>query len=119
MAFRGDSGFCRWNMLRWCDRHGVDYVIGLARNKVLGKIGEPFMEQAQWQYEQTQQKQGIFTAFDYAAASWDRPRRVIHKAEYNRHGDNPRFIVTSLSEDSQSHRRLPAGVPGCDEAGSG
>lgn len=29
IIFRGDSGFCRWKLLRWCDRHGVDYCVGL------------------------------------------------------------------------------------------
>jgi hypothetical protein len=102
IIFRGDSGFCRWKLLRWCDRHGVDYVIGLARNKRLEKMAEPFMNQAQHQYEQTGEKQRIFTEFPYAAQSWDRERRVIHKAEHNSHGDNPRFIVTSLGDEPQS-----------------
>lgn len=101
IIFRGDSGFCRWRLIRWCDRHNVDYVIGLARNKVLEKMAEPFMQQAQQQYEQTGQNQRIFTEFNYAAGSWDRERRVIHKAEHNGHGDNPRFVVTSLSDPPQ------------------
>ena len=29
---RGDSGFCRQRLLRWCERSGVNYIIGLARN---------------------------------------------------------------------------------------
>lgn len=33
IIFRGDSGFCRWKMLRWCDHHGVDYIIGLAKKR--------------------------------------------------------------------------------------
>jgi len=102
IIFRGDSGFCRRKLMRWCDRHGVDYVIGLARNQVLEKIAEPFMAQAGRQYEQTGQKQRLFAEFDYAAATWNRPRRVIHKAEHNRHGANPRFIVTSLGGEAQA-----------------
>jgi hypothetical protein len=98
IIFRGDSGFCRWKLMRYCDRHGVDYVIGLARNKVLEKRAEPFMAEAQRQYELTGQKQRLFTDFNYAAGSWDKEHRVIHKAEHNSQGDNPRFIVTSLSE---------------------
>lgn len=101
IIFRGDSGFCRWKLMRWCDRHEVGYIIGLARNKVLEKIAEPFMQEARQQYEQTGQKQRIFTTFDYAAGTWDRPRRVIHKAEHNSQGDNPRFVVTSLTDDAQ------------------
>jgi hypothetical protein len=102
IIFRGDSGFCRWKLMRWCDRHDVDYIIGLARNKVLEKMAEPFMLQARQQYELTGQKQRIFTTFDYAAGTWDRPRPVIHKAEHNSQGDNPRFVVTSLSDPPQT-----------------
>ncbi len=101
IIFRGDSGFCRWKLMRWCDRHDVGYVIGLARNKVLERMAEPFMLRAKQQYEQTKQKQRIFTAFDYAAGTWDRARRVIHKAEHNSQGDNPRFIVSNLTQEPQ------------------
>jgi Transposase DDE domain group 1 len=102
IIFRGDSGFCRWRLMRWCDRHGVDYVVGLARNKRLEKIAEPLMKTAQQRYDQTGQRQRLFTEFHYAADSWDRQRRVIHKAEHNSHGENPRFVVTSLSDEPQS-----------------
>jgi hypothetical protein len=102
IIFRGDSGFCRWRLMRWCDRHDVGYVIGLARNKVLERMAEPFMQQAKRQYEQTQEKQRIFTEFHYAAGTWDRARRVIHKAEHNSQGDNPRFVVTNLTDPPQA-----------------
>jgi hypothetical protein len=102
IIFRGDSGFCRWKLMRWCDRHGVDYCVGLARNKRLEKLAEPFMQEAKRQFEQTGQKQRLFTEFHYAAGSWDQERRVIHKAEHNSHGDNPRFVVTSLDNPAQA-----------------
>jgi Transposase DDE domain group 1 len=35
ITIRADSGFCRWRMMRWCDSHGVGYVLGLARNVAL------------------------------------------------------------------------------------
>jgi hypothetical protein len=96
---RGDSGFCRWRLMRWCDRHRVDYLLGCARNKVLEKRAAPLMEQAKRQFEQSRQKQRIFGEFDYAAGTWDRPRRTIAKAEYDAKGENPRFVVTSLQRD--------------------
>jgi len=102
LIFRGDSGFCRWRLMRWCDRHDVGYIIGLARNKALERMAEPFMLQANQRYEQTKLKQRIFTALDYAAGAWDRPRRVIHKAEHNGQGENPRFVVTSLDGDPRT-----------------
>jgi hypothetical protein len=80
----------------------VGYIPGLARNRVLERLAEPHMLAAQKQYEQTQQKQRTFHEMVYAAGNWDKPRRVIHKAEYNSQGDNPRFIVTSLSGEPQA-----------------
>ena len=32
IILRGDSGFCRENLLSWCERNGVDYLFGLANN---------------------------------------------------------------------------------------
>jgi hypothetical protein len=101
IVFRADSGFCRWRMMRWCDRHGVDYLLGLARNKVLERRAQGWMDQAQQQYQQTGLKQRLFNEFSYAAGTWDRERRVLAKAEYGEKGDNPRFLVTSLSGDPQ------------------
>ena len=32
IVVRGDSGFCREELMAWCEDHGVDFVLGLARN---------------------------------------------------------------------------------------
>jgi hypothetical protein len=101
IIFRGDSGFCRWRMLRWCDNHRVDYIIGLAKNARLELRGAELMEKAKKTFEATGEKQRIFGEFTYAAGTWDRERRVIMKAEYTIKGSNPRFIVTSLKGDPQ------------------
>lgn len=101
IIFRGDSGFCRWKMLRWCDRHGVDYIIGLSKNSRLKALGCELMEQAETRYNETGEKQRLFDEFNYAAGTWDRKRRVIMKAEHSSMGSNPRFIVTSLDGDPQ------------------
>src|SRR5438445_174210 len=38
---RGDSGFCRDAIMDWCERQGIDYVFGLAKNpRLLKEIGE-------------------------------------------------------------------------------
>lgn len=99
IIFRGDSGFCRWRMLRWCDNHRVDYIIGLAKNARLESRGAELMEKAKKTFDATSEKQRIFDEFKYAAGTWDRERRVIMKAEYTSMGSNPRFIVTSLKGD--------------------
>jgi hypothetical protein len=101
IVFRADSGFCRWRMMRWCDRHGVDYIMGLAKNNVLKRLARRSTITARWEYRRTGQKQRIFEEFTYAAATWDRKRRVIAKAEHTGQGENPRFIVTTLAGDAQ------------------
>ena len=101
IIFRGDSGFCRWKMLRWCDRNNVDYIVGLAKNSRLKAIGGELIHEAEARFKQTGEKQRLFAEFDYAASTWDRQRRVIIKAEHSVMGSNPRFIVTSLAGDPQ------------------
>ena len=85
IIFRGDSGFCRWRLLRWCDKHRVNYIVGLAKNAVLKRLAAPDMQRAKEQFERTGQKQRIFNEVEYGAATWDRKRRVIIKAEHNSH----------------------------------
>jgi hypothetical protein len=101
IIFRADSGFCRWKMLRWCERHDVHYIVGLARNKRLEALAQGWMEQAEKDYLATGQKQRLFHDLEYAAGSWDQARRVISKAEYLQGGPNHRFVVTNLSGDGQ------------------
>jgi hypothetical protein len=101
IIFRGDSGFCRWRLMRWCDRNDVGYIIGLARNPVLERLSQQWTEQSEQQFELTSDKQRIFGEFKYAAQTWDHERRVIVKAEHLQQGENTRFIVTNLTGDPQ------------------
>ena len=102
IVFRGDSGFCRWKLMRWCDKHDVGYIIGLARNAVLERLAKPWIETSAAQFAQTKQKQRLFGQFVYGAATWDRQRRVIVKAEHLEQGPNSRFVVTNLTGEPQA-----------------
>jgi hypothetical protein len=101
ITIRADSGFCRWRLMRWCDRNGVGYVLGLARNPALERAARDWTERAGRQFGRTGRPQRVFGSFAYAAASWDRPRRVIVKAEHTSQGANPRFIVANVPGDPQ------------------
>jgi len=103
LIFRGDSGFCRWKLMRWCDRHDVHYIIGLARNKRLEAVSQPFMDKAEADYQATGDKQRQFHVIDYAAGTWDQSRKVIVKAERLHEGPNLRFIVTNLPLPAQAN----------------
>ncbi len=83
ITVRGDSGFCRWRLMRWCDAHGIGYVLGLAKNPALERAARDEIARAERQFQRTGQPQRLFGSFAYAAATWDRPRRVIVKAAHN------------------------------------
>jgi hypothetical protein len=101
IIFRGDSGFCRWKMLRWCDRHDVDYIVGLAKNKRLNALTGSLQDEAAACFAASGHKVRWFTDIHYGARSWDRARRVIAKIEYSQHGVNPRYVVTNLEGDAR------------------
>lgn len=94
---RADSGFCREELMAWCEQHQVEYVLGLARNPRLQRKIARAMGKARRQHQSTGQPARSFDEFSYRTrSSWSRSRRVVAKAEYLDKGENPRFVVTSL-----------------------
>jgi hypothetical protein len=107
IILRGASGFCRENLLAWCEENGVDYVFGLAKNKRLTKILGGELYQMQQQFQATGEPARTFKDFTYRThKSWSRERRVVGKAEHLAKGSNPRFVVTSLSAERFAARAL-------------
>lgn len=102
IIMRADSGFCRWRMLSWCDKHGVDYIVGLAKNERLKALVKPLIKEAERYHEDTGQSVRWFSDIIYGAKTWGKARRVIAKVEHSSKGSNPRFVVTSLSGDGMS-----------------
>lgn len=100
IVIRGDSGFCREQIMAWCEANNVDFVLGLAKNDRLIKEIEKELEQAKREFEDTGHAARVFGDFHYQTLdSWSQSRRVIGKAEHLPKGSNPRFVVTSLSTD--------------------
>jgi len=98
IVLRADSGFCREELMVWCEANRVDYAFGLARNQRLGKIIGAQMHQAHLQHQTTGKPARVFAQFSYQTRkSWSCARRVVGKAEYLDKGENPRFVVTSLT----------------------
>ena len=105
ITIRADSAFSSDDIMSWCEKHGVDYVLGLARNQRLERIIEDEMTQARAESERSGQPWRVFKDFDYQTReSWSRARRVVGKAEYLIDKPNARFVVTSLSIDAFSAR---------------
>lgn len=107
IVVRGDSGFCREPLMRWCEENGVDYVLGLAKNQRLVAELQGELAQAKQQYEATGHAARVFNDFHYQTLhSWNRSRRVVGKAEHLDKGANPRFVVTSLPPESYDAKTL-------------
>jgi hypothetical protein len=107
ILLRADSGFAREALMAWCEKNGVDYIFGLARNARL--IDEIFVELAQAEEEawRTGKPTRYYKDFHYATLdSWSCRRRVIAKAEWTQGEANPRFIVTSLRRSRAEARFL-------------
>jgi hypothetical protein len=108
---RGDSGFCRNELMSWCEASRVDFVFGLARNQRLRKIIGAQMHEATEQWNRTGKPARAFTGFEYRTkrtkkGGWDRERRVVAKAEHIDGKENPRFVVTSLASGDCPDRKL-------------
>jgi hypothetical protein len=111
IILRGDSGFCRNELMSWCENNGVDFVFGLARNQRLRKIIGAQMHEATQQWKQTAKPARVFSEFKYQTkktkkGGWDRERRVAAKAEHIDGKENPRFVVTSLTSEQWAAQAL-------------
>jgi hypothetical protein len=107
LLIRADSGFCRDDMMSWCEANSVDYVLGLAKNERLKKEIAEETQQAETLFNQTKQPSRVFKDFRYQTLkSWSRERRVVGKAEWMDKGANPRFVVTSLGTERMEARAV-------------
>jgi hypothetical protein len=98
IVVRGDSGFCREELMAWCEAHGVFYVLGLARNARLLALLAPTLARARERACLCGGRTREFAELEYRTLdSWRRERRVVGKAEILGDKDNPRFIVTNLA----------------------
>lgn len=107
VVVRGDSGFCREPLIRWCEEHGVDYVFGMARNPRLVRALRHDLYRAEAAYRRSGKPARRYRDLRYRTRkSWSSTRRVVGKAEYLPKGANPRFVVTSLGRRRARARRL-------------
>src|ERR1700678_634696 len=107
IIIRGDSGFCREELMGWCERQHVSYCLGLARNSRLQEALQPTMTRARQSAALCGGHTRQFTEFLYRTLqTWSRSRRVIGKAEVLGDKDNPRFVVTNLSREDYAPQTL-------------
>lgn len=107
IILRADSGFCREELMVWCEKHAVDYVFGFARNKRLRRIIGRAMHEAKQEHRRTGKPARVFCEFAYRTnKSWSRTRRVVAKAEQIEGKENPRYLVTSLGKEAWPAQKL-------------
>jgi len=100
IIIRADSGFCREELMSWCEQRGLFYVIGLARNTRLVARIKKHLRRSCAEHARTALPARRYLSFYYRTRkSWSRNRRVIAKAEYTESKENPRFIVTNLPRE--------------------
>ncbi len=107
IIIRGDSGFCRDELMSWCEENGVDYILGMARNSRLMKRVKKEVRNACVEHRETRKASRRFKSFRYCTKkTWSRGRRVVCKAEHLEKGRNTRFVVTSLKHEEYCAKTL-------------
>jgi Transposase DDE domain group 1 len=107
IVLRADSGFANEELMAWCEANRVGYVFGLARNSRLEAALAAELAAAKRQHLASGAPARVFRDFRYRTLdSWSRRRRVVGKAEHNKDGANPRFVVTSLARSRYAARAL-------------
>ena len=104
---RGDSGFCRNNLMSWCESNDVKYIFGIAKNSRLLKFLKKALRKAKKNFIMKRGDTKKYVDFLYKTLkSWPHKRRVVGKAEYLLKGENPRFVVTNLSKEEYAPKSL-------------
>ena len=111
-VFRADGEFRTPSLLLQCDRRGVGFVVGYARNKILMRKIKSQIKRVEKLHLASGQTERVFTEFDWTPQnnSWQgRSFRVIAKVEYIANVDKPlnvRFIVTNLDKKYGGARKV-------------
>jgi len=97
VVVRADAAFARPEIYEALERRGVGYAIRLSANDVLERQIEDLLTRPRGRPSHAPLVR--YRSFQYQAASWDRPRRVIAKVEHHLGELFPRvgFIVTTLT----------------------
>ncbi len=101
---RGDSHYGRVEVMAWCEDNAIDYVFGLAGNKVLKRLVDASADDIRTRraLEQKPVLRG-YVETRYEAKSWKAQRRVAARIEATTMGLDIRFVVTNLAKGSAKH----------------
>jgi hypothetical protein len=98
IEIRADAGFAVPALYDYCEAQSITYTVGLITNARLEGMAEDLLAKAKESYEEIGEKAKLFSEGPYGAASWERRRRVVYKAEAMEKGTNTRFVLTTRTE---------------------
>ena len=92
-------GFCRKELMAWCEANGVDLLFGLTKNERLLALSQSARRQAQIDFLTCGEASRVFCEFSYQSrTSWSCARRVVGKAEHLAKSATP-FVLPSLGAE--------------------
>ncbi len=101
---RGDAHFCSSELMDWSSNQpNVHFVTGLTGNARLKELAKVTIQSAEETFQISKRKVKRYHSFQYQAAGWQHPQRVIVKVEVSHKGTNVRYIVTDMQEFRASH----------------
>lgn len=107
IIIRGDSGFCRDELMSWCEGNDVDYLLGLPKNARLEGLIKKELKEAKRKFKKTGKAARCFKNLKYRTlTTWSKKRRVVGKAEHLPDGANPRFVVTTIKRSETGAKKL-------------
>ena len=104
ILIRGDSHYGRVEVMQWCEHNNIDYIFGLAGNKVLQRLVDESADDIRTR-RALDQKAVVrgYAETRYQAKTWKMERRVVARIEATRLGLDTRFVVTNLAKGSAEH----------------
>jgi Transposase DDE domain group 1 len=102
IEMRADAGFAVPAIYDYCEGEGITYTIALITNERLLEMAGDLLEEAREEHERTAHKAKLFAEGTYQAASWEKKRRVVYKAEVMEQGTNRRFVLTTRSDQPKA-----------------
>jgi hypothetical protein len=98
IELRADAGFAVPALYDYCEAEGITYTIALITNERLKELAGELLQEASEEHQRTDKKGRLFGEDLYGAASWEKERRVIYKAEAMDKGTNTRFVVSTRGD---------------------
>lgn len=95
ILLRADAGFATPVLYRFCERNGLEYLIGFAASEPLKQRTNWALDWLSERFARDGQPCKWRGGFKHQAGSWKHPRRILYKVEVNQQGTNRRFVVTN------------------------